>query len=197
MRDLFRYTICLRGERRVRHFWSLAVIAVCLAGAPAALAQALVLDEVRVGALAHSIEPGHSESGADLNAELLWRRPEVSYGSPVLDVLLRPRLHVGASINTSGDTNQVYAGFTWDLKLAPSLFLELTFGGAWHDGPTDSGAADLYGCAFSFRESASLGLALNERWRVYGTIAHMSNADLCDHNSGLTSVGVRLGYKLQ
>ena len=38
---------------------------------------------------------------------------------------------------------------------------------------------------------------VDERWTVYGTVAHMSNANLCDHNSGLTSVGMRLGYKLK
>ena len=26
-------------------------------------------------------------------------------------------------------------------------------------------------------------------------IAHMSNANLCDHNSGITSAGVRVGYR--
>jgi hypothetical protein len=115
----------------------------------------------------------------------------------LLDFALRPRVHVGASVNTQGDTNQLYTGLSWDVQLMPRLSLELTFGGALHDGPTGRGLDDSYGCPLNFRESASLGYALDERWTVYGTISHMSNADLCDNNTGLTSAGVRLGYKLK
>jgi lipid A 3-O-deacylase len=178
-------------------------VAAWLGCAPAALAQALVgdraplIDEVRAGVLAHSIDPNSSEDGVDLNLELLFRRPGGRYDNPLLDFALRPRIHAGASVNTQGDTSQVYAGLSWDAQLAPKLSLEVTFGGALHDGPTGSGRADSYGCSLNFRESASLGYALDERWTVYGTISHMSNADLCDFNSGLTSAGVRLGYKLK
>jgi hypothetical protein len=161
-------------------------------GAPAPL-----IDEVRLGALAHSIDDSNAEEGTDLNVELLFRRRAGSYGHPLLDLALRPRVHLGASVNTAGDTSQIYAGLTWDAQLAPRLTLELTFGAALHDGPTDGGLQDSYGCAVNFRESASLGYALDERWTLYGTISHMSNADLCDHNTGLTSAGLRLGYKLQ
>jgi len=164
--------------------------------APPARAQTPLLDEMRFGVMAHSIEPGHSEGGADVNLELLFRRPAVTFGNSVADFVFRPRVHVGTSINMIGDTSQVYAGFTWDLKITERLSFEATFGGAWHDGPLSGGAADLYGCRLNFRESASLGYALSERWTVYATIAHMSNANLCSHNSGLTSAGVRLGYKL-
>ena len=154
------------------------------------------LDEVRFGALAHSIDVTNGEDGADLNLELLFRRPGGRYDNPLLNFALRPRAHIGASVNTVGDTSQIYAGLSWDVKLAPKLSLELTFGAALHDGQTEP-AADSYGCSVNFRESASLGYALDERWTIYGTISHMSNADLCDHNTGLTSAGLRLGYKMK
>jgi lipid A 3-O-deacylase len=178
--------------------------AAWLGGAPAATAQAPVrdqspfplIDEVRFGALAHSIDASNDEDGADLNLELLFRKPGGRYDNPLLDFALRPRAHIGTSVNTAGDTSQVYAGLSWDVQLAPKLSLELTFGGAWHDGPTEGGP-DSYGCSVNFRESASLGYALDERWTIYGTISHMSNADLCDRNTGLTSAGLRLGYKLK
>jgi lipid A 3-O-deacylase len=174
-------------------------------GAAAASAQTPVrdgppfplIDEVRFGVLAHTIDANNGEDGADLNLELLFRRLEGRYDNPLLDFALRPRIHIGASVNTAGDTNQVYAGLSWNVQLAPKLSLELTFGGALHDGETGAGAADSYGCSLNFRESASVGYALDERWTIYGTIAHMSNADLCDENTGLTSAGVRLGYKLK
>lgn len=179
--------------------------AAWLAGAPAASAQAPrsyavpspLIDEMRLGVLAHSVDASNAEEGADLNLELLFRRPIHAYNNVPLDFALRPRVHVGASVNTAGDTSQIYAGLTWDVKLAPRLSVEMTFGGTLHDGPTDGGREDSYGCALNFRESASLGYAVDERWTLYGTVAHMSNADMCAHNTGLTSVGVRLGYKLQ
>ncbi len=178
--------------------------AVWLGWVPAASAQTPMrdgapfplIDEVRFGALAHSIDASNGEGGADLNLELLFRRPGGRYDNPLLDFALRPRAHIGASVNTAGDTSQIYAGLSWDVQLAPKLSLELTFGGALHDGPTEAGP-DSYGCSVNFRESASLGYALDERWTVYGTISHMSNADLCDRNTGLTSAGLRLGYKLK
>jgi len=166
------------------------------AAAQPARAQTPLLDEVRLGVMAHSVEPGHSEGGADVNLELLFRRPAITFDNSVADFVFRPRVHVGTSINTIGDTSQVYAGFSWDLKITERLSFEATFGGAWHDGPLNGSAPDLYGCRLNFRESASLGYALNESWTVYATIAHMSNANLCSHNSGITSAGVRLGYKL-
>jgi hypothetical protein len=165
--------------------------------APAAWAQLTPIDEYRFGVLLHSIEPSNAEDGVDLNLELLLRRPSARYGDPFLDLALRPRLHLGASINTVGDTSQLYAGFTWDAKLTQKLSLEVSFGGAVHNGPTGDGLEDSYGCAASFRESLSLGYALDERWTVYGTLSHMSNAGLCDHNTGLSSAGIRLGYKLK
>lgn len=182
----------------------LVAATVWLGSGPAVLAQAPPFDgppsplvnEVRLGLLAHSIEPSNAEDGVDLNLEVLFRRPAIAYGDVLLDWALRPRLHLGASLNMAGDTSQVYAGFSWDVRLTQRMSLELSFGGALHDGPTDGGHADSYGCPLNFRESLSLGYALGERWTVYGTVSHMSNANLCDRNSGLSDAGVRLGYKL-
>ncbi len=36
---------------------------------------------------------------------------------------------------------------------------------------------------------------LSERWDVMATVDHMSNADLCDANRGLTNVGIRIGRR--
>jgi hypothetical protein len=186
--------------RRLRHAFGLAFLATLIA-AGSACAQPRdgsspsgIFDEVRVGVLGHHVEPGGTEKGTDLNFELLFGRPAVAYGSSFADIALRPRLHVGASVNVDGYTSQAYAGFTWDVPLLERLSLELTFGGALHDGPS-SGPGSAFGCPLNFRESASLGFAIMERWRLYGTVAHMSNGGLCgERNSGLTSAGVRLGY---
>ena len=152
---------------------------------------------MRLGLLVHSVEPSNGEDGSDLNIEVLFRTSSYILDDALLDALLRPRLHLGGSVNLAGETSQLYAGFTWDGKLAPRLSLELSFGAALHNGPTGDGHEDSYGCVLNFRESVSLGYALDERWAVYGTVAHMSNGELCDHNTGITSVGIRLGYRLK
>src|SRR5262245_16460749 len=100
-------------------------------------APASLVDELRFGVLAHSIDPNNDEGGVDLNLELLFRRPSYTYNNAFLDVALRPRIHLGTSINTAGETSQLYAGLTWDVKLAQRLSLELSFGGSLHNGPTD------------------------------------------------------------
>jgi lipid A 3-O-deacylase len=155
------------------------------------------ISEIRFGVLGHHIEPAGTEKGTtDLNFELLFSRPAIAYSNSIADIALRPRIHVGASINLNGFTDQAYAGLTWTIPVLEGASLELTFGGSLHDGPSNvPGSA--FGCPLNFRESASAGFALTERWSLYATIAHMSNAGLCVRNSGLTSGGIRLGYMFE
>jgi lipid A 3-O-deacylase len=185
--------------------WSVAAIVIpALCGAPVTSVSAQssdfrplsIFDEFRLGLMAHDIEPHGDEGGVDFNVELLFTRPAVVYHSRLADIVFRPRFHIGTSISASGDTNQFYAGLTWDIPLIEKWLLEVSFGGAVHDGPTGNSGPYSFGCALNFRESLSIGYAVTDRWRFYGTVTHMSNADLCDHNSGLTSAGVRLGYTL-
>ena len=154
------------------------------------------IDEVRVGVLAHNAEGSGNEDGIDINAEILFGRPFWRHHNRWIDGFFRPRPHIGASINTDDNTNQFYFGATWDIWLTNWLFIEASFGGAYHDGPLNVQGKASYGCELNFRESASVGVALNEQWRLLFMIDHMSNANLCDRNRGLTNAGVRLGYKL-
>jgi hypothetical protein len=124
-----------------------------LAGASGAVAQSLLVDEMRLGLLVHSVEASNGEDGSDLNIEVLFRTSSYILDGAFLDALLRPRLHLGGSVNLAGETSQLYAGFTWDAKLAPGLSLELSFGAALHNGPTGDGHEDSYGCVVNFRQS--------------------------------------------
>jgi len=151
-----------------------------------------IIDELRIGGLAHDLEANDAEDGWDINAEVLFHRLGPRTGDP-LDILFSPRPHIGAQINTEGDTSLGYFGLTWDAWLTEVVFIEASFGGAVHDGPTDN-SGDSFGCAVNFRESAALGIALSPGWNLLATVSHMSNAGLCDQNSGLTSAGVQLGY---
>jgi hypothetical protein len=171
-----------------------AALALALSSAQA-IAGGLV-EELRLGVFDHNVEPGGGERGIDANVEVLLAAPGFESGSAALDTFLNPRPHIGTTASLIGETSQLYAGLTWQVPLGEAYFIEASFGGAWHDGPLDVSGVASYGCAWSFRESASLG------WRIPGglilmaTIEHMSNADLCDRNRGLTNGGFRLGYAL-
>jgi hypothetical protein len=151
-----------------------------------------VLDEVRGGVYAHGVDSAPEEGSIDLNLELLTSRLS---GSAAWYV---PRLHLGTTINTDGDTSHAYGGFTWDFILGEHFFLEATFGGGVHNGDTGDSAPpgeNALGCSVLFRESASLGFRVSENWSVMGTVEHLSNAGLCDANRGITNAGGRIGYR--
>jgi hypothetical protein len=40
-----------------------------------------------------------------------------------------------------------------------------------------------------------IGVDVTESISIMATVDHMSNADLCDENQGLTNAGVRVGYR--
>ena len=169
------------------------LLSVCVAFAGPPAPSGGLVDELRIGALFHDLESNDDEDGWDVNAELLLQRLGQRTGDPI-DILLTPRPHVGVQVNTEGDTNVAYFGLTWDAWLTDHLFIEGSFGGAVHDGPTDDSSSS-FGCTASFREAAAIGVALSSGWRLLGTVSHMSNAGLCDQNQGLTSAGVQLGYR--
>jgi cob(I)alamin adenosyltransferase len=155
----------------------------------------LAIDETRIGVFKQAIDDAPGEGGAALNLEVLTGRiPSRGYENRILDFFLTPRVHVGTTI-AFGKTSQLYSGFTWDFKLTDRFFAEASFGGAIHDGPLNELHRASYGCVANFRESGSIGMALNEDWRLMLTLDHMSNAGLCDTNRGLTNLGLRLGYK--
>lgn len=97
-------------------------------------------DEVRIGATGF-LDDRHrltdEEEGVFLNGEVLFGNPMTPFDNRFVDFLLRPRPHIGGTVTTSGGTNQIYAGLTWDYNLTNRIFLEGTFGGTIHDGNTD------------------------------------------------------------
>ena len=64
-----------------------------------------------------------TEEGVDINAEVLFTSPEI------FKYLLWARPHIGGSLNTEGDTSQVYAGLTWTADIYEHFFVEFSFGG--------------------------------------------------------------------
>lgn len=155
------------------------------------------LDELRFGLSGHNVEASGNESGLDANVEVLFQGLGDPDGTGALARLLDPRLHIGADISAQGETSRLYLGVTWDMPVTETLFIEASFGGVLHNGPLDETGEASYGCRLNFREAGAVGLELGGPWRILATVEHMSNANLCARNRGLTSAGVRLGYSLQ
>jgi lipid A 3-O-deacylase len=182
------------------------VIVVALAVAPASAQDnpdrrpGKIIDELKFGLLAHDVTLGERglETGVDLNGEVLFVSPSF------LAIIGAPRPHLGASINTDGNTDDAYFGLTWGLPIVPriagegdALTLYGSLGGALQDGPIDTAPAGRkrLGSVILFRESVELGYQLTAIHSVSAIVDHMSNADLGRHNAGITSVGARFGVK--
>lgn len=150
--------------------------------------------ELRLGAFAH--DPASPERGsADLNAEFLTPklfRLENSFAN-----IFVPRAHVGTTLNFGGRTSHAFAGLSWTVDLTDAVFVEVSMGGAVHNGKTGATLSPKYnplGCNPLFRESGSVGYRLSQNWSIMGTVEHLSNAGLCARNRGLTNFGARMGY---
>lgn len=177
----------------------LAAILRCALAAPAA-AQTQIIDEFKFGVLAHDVGlfDKHVESGADINFEMLFTSPDV------LAIIGSPRPHLGGSLNTAGNTNTGYFGLTWGIALIQNLFrpgdevfANGSLGGAFQAGYNNSAPPGhkTLGSTALFRGSLELGYQVTPTVSVSAFVAHMSNADLAAHNSGLTDAGARLGFK--
>lgn len=154
----------------------------------------LLISEIRGGLFAHG--PGSREDGSiDVNGELLFSKPMI-FSDPLMTLLV-PRIHIGTTINTAGDTSQAYAGLTWNYDFTAKIFIEGSVGAAFHSGKTGR----LFppdrlslGCSPLIRGSGSLGYRISDNWTVMATVEHISNANTCHANQGLTNYGVRVGY---
>jgi lipid A 3-O-deacylase len=151
------------------------------------------MSELRLGLLDHDVSfLGHGkEGGLDVNAELLFDSPRF------LKAVWAPRPHVGVSVNTTGDTSQLYAGLTWTWEPVERLFVDVSLGGAIHNGKLDDASGDRkeLGSRALFRESLSLGYRIDDRNSLSIYFDHESNARLAHNNEGLNNFGIRWGYR--
>ena len=171
------------------------------------------LSEIRVGILAHDVGPftlqtQHEDGSIDLNAEFIFHSPDF------LQIIGSPRPHLGTSINTAGDTSQVYAGLSYEWYLTGNLgrrklglsyewyltgnfFVGIHGGGAVHNGETDRSTARRknLGCSPLFRGAIEAGYRFDDHHGISLMVDHISNAYICDSNQGLESVGLRYGYR--
>jgi hypothetical protein len=164
------------------------------------------VDELRGGLYYHSVDhagPGSNPlfgvidatRGVDVNAEVLFSPFDLGD----FNFLGKFRPHVGATISTNGLESMIYAGLSWTFHpFDGPVFIEGTFGGSINNGLATGAVppARNLGCATLFRESASLGVDINEHADLMLTVEHASHAGLCGpQNEGLTNIGLRFGYR--
>jgi hypothetical protein len=151
--------------------------------------------QFRFGASTHGI--ASAETGtADANIE--WLMPALDLGSSVSSNGFSLHPQIGANLNLQGKTSAAFAGFAGVVTLPGGLFVEADLGGSVNNGytsnpPAGSDRSEL-GCTALFREAFVIGLPLSDRLSVMATAEHMSNANLCQPNNGITNVGLKLGY---
>ena len=151
--------------------------------------------EFRLAGLSHDLLPKSQEEGfVDIGGSIVF--PKVGTGIAGIPSYWIPRAQIGGSVNPAGKTSFAYAGVTWTVPLASSVYFAFDFGGALNNGEAN-GSVDrvAMGCRGSFREAATLGYSLTEHVSVAATIEHFSNAHLCEKNDGVTNAGLMVGYK--
>jgi hypothetical protein len=72
-----------------------------------------------------------------------------------------------------------------------------SLGGAVHDGYEDSAppGRKKLGSPVLFRESVELGYQITPVYSISAMVDHISNANLGNHNAGITNAGARIGVK--
>ncbi len=177
----------------MKRFVLLLVVMMTLLTLTPAMAQEGIFSEIRGGVYAHDIDlwSFEREEGTDVNAEILFVSPSF------LEAIWAPRPHLGATVNTSGDTSHMYGGLTWEYDLPANFFVDANLGGSVHNGKLDTNDDDRksLGSRVLFRLGAALGYNITEKVNISLQYEHMSNAYLADPNEGMDNVGLRLGYR--
>ena len=159
---------------------AVAAVAFCVCNLDAPARADGWVDELKAGLLAHDFLH-QKESGVDFNGEVLFVSPGF------MRWILSPRPHIGFSVNSAGNTDQVYAGLTWTLIGKDALlveddrlFLNYGFGGSVNDGNLDTKRSDEkeLGTRLLFRLSAEAGYTFLPHNSLSVYFDHESNAGL-------------------
>jgi hypothetical protein len=154
-----------------------------------------LLLEIRMGLLAHDVDDvwsrSRKEDGVDVNGEIILN----ALNQKVLRGIVRP--HTGVSINTSGDTNKLYAGLLWERLSPHRVLFNVGIGLALHDGELDTHDPDKksLGSRVLFHIPFEAGYEVRPHYRIFLFFDHVSNAYLFHPNQGMDTLGVRVGYR--
>lgn len=187
-------------------FIALLLSAAAVAGPAMAQDDTNPLSEIRAGVMAHDAYPVwlpttpsdfRFDQIEDLGFDLLFDSPDID----AFRWLGSPRPNLGATVNFDGQESEMHLGLTWQAHLFDSpVYVEGTFGGAIHNGilaGTWGGDGTLrpQGCRVGFYSGIGLGMDITKNMTATLVYEHMSNADLCDYNFGLSNAGIKIGYK--
>ena len=176
----------------------MALLIVAGSGPAAAQSSAGIVDEAKLGVLAHDVGifGDNIEGGADIVGEVLFTSPEF------FRIIGSPRPTLGASVNTAGKTDYAYFDFTWTatlwqpvLESKGGLYIGGFLGGAVHDGRLNStvDGDKALGTRALYHLGAELGYQVTPVISVEAYFAHLSNAGAASHNGGLNNIGLRTG----
>ena len=154
-----------------------------------------IIDEVRIGILAHDV-PGLwsgwriETARPDINGEVILS-PSVNF----LGGTVRPA--IGGSYNTGGGTSKAYVDARWEVQSALGVFFGLGLGAALHNGYRDSTSIDhkALGSRVLFHIPIEIGYRFQGGQTVSVYFEHISNGYTQKSNEGLDSLGVRYGFK--
>ena len=172
-------------------------------------AQAGIVDEAKVGVLAHNIQvlnggTANKEDGPIIDLQVNFRSPGFLHWAGA------PSPYVSVSPNVSGDTNFAAVGLEWRWAFADRWALTPGLGYAVQDGATNNpfpnGTAKstaynrdhvLYGSKDVFRTSLGLQREFGPHWRGELMFLHYSHGQILGsgRNQGVDQAGVRIGYK--
>lgn len=136
----------------------------------------------------------HKEPGGDFDGEIRFLPIEW------LDFMASPRPHLGIHVNTSGATNQIFTGITWEFWFWDNFFIDPSFGLSFNDAccldhgpPADS---KQLGSHVLFREAVDLGWNFSGPHSVSILLDHVSHGHiLASENEGMDTLGIRYGYR--
>lgn len=172
------------------------------AGASAASAQDIYLDELRAGAFFHGAYQGFVPTSLTWNfSHFEDVKFSALFASPHIDAItwygqIRPE--IGATVNLAGKESLVHANLNWQIPLFDSpVYLELGLGAALTTGSLTGAPAGTrnFGCRVNFYETAGIGVNLSENVTATLVYEHTSNLGMCAANDGLSNLGVLVGFK--
>ena len=147
-----------------------------------------IFDEVRLGVLGFWQNNAESVQGVYITGQVLFDPFVRPFNNPFLNVLLRPRPHIGGTVSDAGP-DQLFAGLTWNVPVWRRFFVEASFGGTIHDGAADR-SAGVARLPRAVPREPGLGVDIGQHWRAMVGVDHSSHAELCgQHNDGLTHLG--------
>ncbi len=182
--------------------------------AVASVAGRALAGEVFVGAYAHDVDDGISYGKFEGGAQIVAGVRTTSLDE--LAFLGRPRVHLLAGVNTSGETSYLASGLAWRINVSQRVYVQPGIGLAVHTGRVNLPSPDQpgltaqerqkrvndrqtrldLGSRILFEPELSLGWKASDRLSLELSWIHLSHGRLAGHyNPGVADVGLRILYR--